>query len=485
MAAACTPGNPRGGSPSGPSSGSPAVSESVPPASSHATTTGAQLAVALIGAGAQGRQLAKRLARNDRVQLGPICDPDSDRAGSLARAVGDITGSRPNQVPDLRRVLDDDRIEAVVVATPHHWHALAAVWALEAGKHVYLEKPATHSLTEGPPLLEAWQRSGLVVEVGTQRRSHPGLQEAIADLHSGRIGPVRFARCYSWKRRPSIGPEVAGEWPESLDPELWYGPRPVVRPTRKKFHYDWHWFTDYGNGGLGNNGVHRLDVARWGLGLDGIGDEVLSLAGRIGPSDAGETPNTALTIVSFGERWVAHDLRGMPTKPDARRDPGMRSSDEVVFVGDSASIVVNRTGGRLLDDSGVVARRYGADAADVDPITRHLGGFVDACIAGDPSAVAVGPVEGVGAAAMCHSAAAAHAQAIADGPDAEVAEVRGAVSAMCGSDMDRPLASFLNHVAKQVRREQMVLAPTRGIVGSTVLGAPEDFVYRAGYELPA
>ena len=439
------------------------------------------IGIAVLGAGGHGRSLTRRLTRLSRAEVRCVCDPDSDRADVLAAYVEQRTDARPDRITDLRRALDDPTIDAVVIATPHHWHALAAVWALDAGKHVYLEKPATHSLAEGAPLLEAWQRSGLVLEVGTQRRSHPGLQEAIAALHDGAIGTVDHATCYSWKRRPPIGPEVRGTWPGTLDADLWFGPRPVRRPTRQRFHYDWHWFTGFGNGGLGNNGVHRLDVARWGMDLPESADRTLAWAGRLGPRDAGETPNTALTVLAFGSRSVAHDLRGLQTAPDARRDPGVRAGDEVVFHGDGGSIVVTRTTGRLLDERGRVVREYGADAGDVDPIRRHLAGFLAAVGDGDPAAVAVGPREGVAAAAMCHAPAAAHAHAGAGRADPE--EVADAVARLGGPVMDAPTASFAAHVAGTGDAQLMAFSGTRRIVDDAVVGAPESFPYRPGYEL--
>jgi predicted dehydrogenase len=443
------------------------------------------MGVAVIGCGGHGKKLAKRLANDSRVRLRAVCDPDSDRAAAMAAAVARAGHPRPAERADLRNLLDDPSVDAVAIATPHHWHALAAVWALQAGKHVYLEKPATHSLGEGSTLLDAWRVSGLVVEVGTQRRSHPGLQEAIADLHDGRIGAVAHARCYSWKRRAPIGQEVRGMWPASLDPDLWFGPRRVQRPTRERFHYDWHWFADFGNGGLGNNGVHRLDVARWGMRLPASGDRVMSLAGRLGPEDCGQTPNTALTVVAFGDRSVLHDLRGLPTQPDADLDQDMSASDEVVFVGDGASIVVTRTGGRLVDGQGRVVRRYGGGMNEVDPITRHLRGFVTACLAGDPGGVAVGLPEGVAAAEMCHAPAAAHADAEAGGSRVDPDRVRADVRSLCGTVADDATDSFLAHVARAADPQSMAHTSIRTVSAGVVQGAPESFEYRLGYELPS
>ena len=461
------------------SSPSPTTSPSQEPSPS-APTRDTEVAVAIIGAGGHGTKLATRFARTRHVRVLAVCDPDSARAEALADRIRQVTDRRPQVVADLRAVLEDPRIDALAVATPHHWHALAAVWALGAGKHLYLEKPATHSLGEGPPVLAAWRDSGLVVEVGTQRRSHPGLQEAIEDLHSGTIGRVDLARCYSWKRRPSIGPEVRGRWPGTLDPDLWFGPREVERPTRRRFHYDWHWFTDFGNGGLGNNGVHRLDVARWGMGLTGIGTQVLSLGGRLGPEDAGQTPNTALTVVAFDDRAVMHDLRGLPTRPSRGMDP----NDEVAFVGQDGSIVVNRTGGRLVDPDGRTVRTYGEDVGKVDPIARHIKGFVRAVLAGDPGAVAVGPAEGVGAAAMCHSPAAAHASVDDEPGSIDTDEVLDDIVGMCGQDVERHARDFLTHVSSHAGMPHVSYSGVRSIRGTSVTGADEDFTYREGFQLP-
>ncbi len=476
LLAACTPNTP--GESAAESGPAPRHTAPTPTPSPRVS----KLSVAIIGAGGHGSKLARRLARDKRVRVAVVCDPDADRANALADHLERANRPRPTVRADLHQVLGDGTIDAVVVATPHHWHALAAIWAMQAGKHVYLEKPATHALLEGPALLGQWRGSGLVVEVGTQRRSHPGLQEAIAALQSGAIGDVQHARCYSWKRRPPIGPRVHGSWPASLDASLWFGPREIKRPTRQRFHYDWHWFPDYGNGGLGNNGVHRLDVARWGLRLPSHGDSVVSLGARLGPPDAGLTPNTAFTITSFGERSVAHDLRGLPTSPDRELDRPVIPGDEVAFVGDGASIVVNRTGGRLVDEDGHVADRFGQDAQDVDPIARHLRGFVAACLAGDPAAVAVGLEEGVAAADMCHAPAAAHAS-VSSPVKVDVERVRDDAKRASGRGIDAAVVSFLAHVRDAGGMADMAYTGIRQWTGDGVAGAAESFEYRRGFEL--
>ena len=217
------------------------------------------------------------------------------------------------------------------------------------------------------------------------------------------------------------------------------------------------------------------------MGLTGIGTQVLSLGARLGPDDAGQTPNTALTVVAFGDRAVAHDLRGLPTVPMR----GMQPTDEVAFVGEEGSIVVTRTGGRLVDPDGRTVRTYGSDAGEVDPITRHIKGFIAAVLDGDPSAVAVGPVEGVGAAAMCHSAAAAHASvARGDADPVTDDEVIDDVVSVCGRGMERNTSDFLAHARGHGGRSALAHSGWRSIVGTRVEGADEDVEYRSRFELP-
>src|SRR4030095_11760605 len=222
---------------------------------------------------------------------------------------------QPKAVQDLRRVFDDKSVDAVFVATPNHWHALAAIWAMQAGKDVYVEKPVSHNVSEGRRIVQVARKHGCICQGGTQNRSNGALAEAIKYIHDGKLGEVKLARSIVYGRRDSIGGPGQYEIPGSVDYNLFAGPAPMSPLTRPKFHYDWHWFWNTGNGELGNNNIHSLDICRWGLGVTGLGRSVISYGGRLGYTDAAETPNTQVCIFDFGGKTIVAETRGLKTEP--------------------------------------------------------------------------------------------------------------------------------------------------------------------------
>lgn len=216
------------------------------------------LRVAMIG-GSRGLSVAKEF-RSAGFDVSTVCDVDDARRQRAQQELG----AKVAHV-DLRRVLDDASIDAVIVATPDHWHAPAAIMALDAGKHVYVEKPCAHNIREGRLLIDAARRSGKVVQVGTQTRSSPVLRQAIQLIHDGAIGDVKIARVWNSQRRSNIGHQQPSPAPDGFDYELWVGPAPKPPFQSNRHHYTWHWWYDFGTGDAGNDGVHELDVATWGL----------------------------------------------------------------------------------------------------------------------------------------------------------------------------------------------------------------------------
>jgi predicted dehydrogenase len=216
------------------------------------------LRAAMIG-GSRGLSVAKEF-RSAGFEIGIVCDVDDSRR---ARAQQELGAKIDHS--DLRRVIDDDSIDAVIVATPDHWHAPAAILALDAGKHVYVEKPCAHNIREGRALINAAKRSGKVVQVGTQTRSTPTPQKAIRRLHEGAIGDVKIARVWNSQRRANIGHKQPSVVPKGFDYDSWVGPAPKPPFQSNRHHYTWHWWYDFGTGDAGNDGVHELDVATWGL----------------------------------------------------------------------------------------------------------------------------------------------------------------------------------------------------------------------------
>ncbi|MER3416135.1 MAG: gfo/Idh/MocA family oxidoreductase [Gemmataceae bacterium] len=269
--------------------------------------------VAVIGFHGQGRAHLSGFARLADCEVTAICDVDSSLADMGMKIVEDAQKKRPKYYQDLRKLLEDKDVDVVTIATPNHWHALAAIWAIQAGKDVYVEKPVSHNVWEGRRIVDFARKYQKIVQTGTQSRSNEGMRELIDYILSGKIGTVYLARGLCYKRRPSIGPRTETPVPPGVDYNLWLGPAPEKPITRRRFHYDWHWFWDYGNGDLGNQGIHEMDKARWGLGQHALCRAVLSIGGRFGYEDAGETANTQVCWYDYGTQQLIFEVRGLPT----------------------------------------------------------------------------------------------------------------------------------------------------------------------------
>ncbi len=276
--------------------------------------------IAILGAGWRGGQLIPQFAGIPDVRIVSVCDPDSRRAAEQASQVEALTGVASAKIEtDLRRVLDSNSVDAVVSATPNHWHALAAIWACEAGKHVYAEKPLAHSLWESQQMVKAAEKYHRIAQCGTHRRSFPILRAIMERIHAGEFGRVVRARITTRKFRESIGKRSEPMLiPAEIDYNLWAGPAPMSPIYRNEFHYDWHWMWETGNGELANNGCHMLDLARWALGHDKLAPSVMALGGRLHWDDAGETPNTMVAYFDYQPAPLIAEVHNLAEKPGAR-----------------------------------------------------------------------------------------------------------------------------------------------------------------------
>lgn len=287
-------------------------------------TTGAndRLLCAVIGCNGRGGSHISAFSGRKDCELAYIVDADEEVGRKRCQAVEERTGRRPKFVKDMREAFDDKSVDVVSTATPNHWHALCGVWAMQAGKDVYIEKPISHDIPEGAALVAAAKKYGRICQVGTQCRSNRALQEAMKFLADGGIGPVNFARGLCYKRRGSIGSLGDYPIPGAIDFDLWSGPAPYTTPrlTRPRLHYDWHWQRLYGNGDSGNQGPHQTDIARWGLGLNRHPNSVITYGGRLGYQaerndpdyvDAGDTANTEVAIYDYGDKCMVFETRGL------------------------------------------------------------------------------------------------------------------------------------------------------------------------------
>jgi predicted dehydrogenase len=274
-----------------------------------------KITVGIIGCGIRGKAHARELAKLADCEIASVCDPDPTRMDEVAQLLVEAGRARPKAVQDLRTLIDDKSINAVFVATPNHWHVLAAIWAMQAGKDVYVEKPVSHNVVEGRRMVQAARKLGKICQGGTQYRSSGPNLAAVAYMREGKLGDVKLARSIVYGGRGSIG--APGEYPvpAGVDYNLFCGPAPMGPLRRPKLHYDWHWFWDTGNGELGNNNIHSLDILRWGLGVTGLGRSVISFGGRVGYQDAAETPNTQVCLFDFGDQTIISETRGLKTEP--------------------------------------------------------------------------------------------------------------------------------------------------------------------------
>jgi predicted dehydrogenase len=252
------------------------------------------------------------MARLPGVRVVAVCDVDSGVAEKVATKLGE-KGTKPAIYQDIRKLLEDKNVDVVTLALPIHWHALASVWAMQAGKDVYVEKPVSHNVSEGRRIVEAATRYNRICQCGTQARSSKAIREAIQFIHSGGIGKVELARGLCYKRRESIGIKPDESVPVGVDYDIWLGPAPKRPFNPNRFHYNWHWHWDYGTGDLGNQGIHQMDIARWALNKNELPQKVHAFGGRFGYTDQGETPNTLISHLDFGDAHLVFEVRGLPT----------------------------------------------------------------------------------------------------------------------------------------------------------------------------
>ncbi len=287
-----------------------------------------KLLCAVIGCNGRGGDHIGAYSGRKDVEIAYIVDIDEKVGQKGCDAVEKKTGRRPKWVRDMRQVFDDKSVNFISTATPNHWHALCGVWAMQAGKDAYIEKPISHDIPEGAALVAAAKKYGRICQVGTQCRSNPAVQNAMKFIADGGIGTVKLARGLCYKRRASIGPLGDYPIPAEADFDLWSGPAPFTTPklTRQRFHYDWHWQRLYGNGDSGNQGPHQADIARWGLGINRQPNSVITYGGRLGYQaerkddkyiDAGDTANTEVGIYDYGDKTMVFETRGLSVNNSA------------------------------------------------------------------------------------------------------------------------------------------------------------------------
>lgn len=294
-----------------------------------------RLRIAVIGVNGRGKDHINGFMALPNVEIATFCDVDKVVSSNAAKEFEKKYNKKVATEQDLRKVFDDNNIDAVSVATPNHWHALAAVWACQAGKDVYLEKPISHDFNEGQKIIAAAKKYNRIVQHGVQRRSSKAIKEAVQHLRNGLIGNVYMARGINYKWRPSLGKLENSPVPDGLDWNLWQGPA-EARPFSKNYvHYNWHWHWNYGNGEIGNQGIHELDMALWGMDL-GFPEEITSAGGRYLWDDCRETPEVLTTTFNYPKQKKIIEFEVRPWM--SNKEDGVEVGN--IFYGDKGYMVV-------------------------------------------------------------------------------------------------------------------------------------------------
>ena len=396
-----------------------------------------------------------------------LCDVDSSVIERETKRFAD-KGMPVDVYVDIRKMLEDKDIDTVSIATPNHWHSLAAIWAMQAGKDVYLEKPVSHNVWEGRQVVKAARKYNKICQTGTQSRSNPGMREAVQFIHDGNLGKVKLARGLCYKRRASIG-KVDGSQPipKGLDYDLWCGPAPMEPLMRKKLHYDWHWVWPTGNGDVGNQGIHQMDIARWILQEDALSPAVLSVGGRIGYIDDGTTPNTQIVVHGYERAPLIFEVRGLPAHKETRDLDRLR--------GASIGVIVECEEGHMVIptyDSAIVYDKEGKEVKKFKGGANHYANFVKAVRSRKHTDLNADILEGHLSSALCHTGNVSHRLGAHRSPE----EIREAIQG------DKEAAESFGRMMEHIAANEVDLQETPLSLGVPLRMNPKTERFRRNRE---
>lgn len=361
------------------------------------------LRVAIVGFKGRGGDHIAGFRKVPGVRIVGLCDVDTRVLESAVKKLKD-DGYEAKGYKDVREVIADKDIDIISTATPNHWHSLITVWACQANKDVYVEKPVSHNVWEGRKAVEAARKYRRIVQTGTQSRSSHAIRDAVAWVRAGNLGKVLLARGLCYKPRQSIG-KVDGPQPipEGIDYNLWCGPAPMSPLTRKNLHYDWHWVWETGCGDLGNQGIHQMDIARWFLGEQELSPSVVSLGGRLGYVDDGTTPNTQIIWHGYEKAPLIFEVRGLPKDKASQAEWGKNMD---TFMNAQIGVVVHCEGGYVVIpnySSAVAYDRLGEEVMRWSGAKDHYQNFVDAVRSRRIEDLNADILQGHLSSALCHT----------------------------------------------------------------------------------
>ncbi|HEY8747124.1 MAG TPA: Gfo/Idh/MocA family oxidoreductase [Tepidisphaeraceae bacterium] len=353
-----------------------------------------RIGIAVIGLHGRGKSHLDAYTYDDNVEVVAICDVDEAQFGNAQTKLAERGRRIAKTYQDIRKLLEDKDVQAVSIATPNHWHALAAIWAMQSGRDAYVEKPASHNVTEGRRLEQIRAKFDRICQVGTQSRSDGSYKSGIQYIHEGHIGKVLLSRGLCYKRRPSIGHFEDSSAPATLAYDTWLGPAPKRPFNKNRFLYEWHWNWDYGNGDIGNQGVHQMDIARWALNK-ALPHSVIGLGGRFGYQDDGQTPNTMISLFDYGDAKLMFEVRGLETTGL----PGTGIQVGNIVYGTEGFVAFSSSFGKAVafDITGNVVKTFKGSGS-------HFSNFVSAVKSHKQSDLNCPILEGHYSAALCHLA---------------------------------------------------------------------------------
>lgn len=449
------------------------------PARSWAQVPGANsdIRVGVVGFNGRGKSHIDGFSKLPGVRLVALCDADRNVLDRAAKALGHPV----EKYIDIRKLLENKDIDAISIATPNHWHSLMTIWGCQAGKDVYVEKPISHNVFEGRQAVNAARKHNRIVQAGTQSRSNAGLREALDWVRAGNIGKIKVSRGLCYKPRPSIGYVTEAQpIPASVDYDLWCGPAPMDPLMRLKLHYDWHWVWSTGNGDLGNQGIHQMDIARWAIGKAALSPKVISVGGRLGYKDNGETANTQMIVHDYGDVLLIFEVRGLPSKSDVREMDKYR--------GQSVGHVIECENGYLAgttvhDNDGKEIKKFSARGED-----NHFGNFIKGVRSRKSADLNADILEGHLSSALCHTGNISHRLGREQNPE-EIRE--GLKSDKAAQETLARMESHLDANGVDLKKTKLTIGPLL-----TMDGKKERFIgndkanqlitrnYRAPYIVP-
>lgn len=452
-----------------------------------------KIGLAVIGTGSRGADHIVGYAGRSDAEILYLCDVDTSANGGKVKGVTEKQGRAPTLLQDFRKALDDPKVDAISTATPNHWHSLVAIWAMQAGKHVYVEKPVSHNVFEGRQAVKWARHLGRICQTGTQSRSSPSLKAAVEWVRKGEVlGPVQYAIGTCYKARMSIGKLTEPlKIPDNLDYDMWCGPAAKVDLFRPKLHYDWHWDWNTGNGDMGNQGIHQMDISRWFLGEMTLSPKVMSIGGRVGYEDAGNTPNTQIVWHGFEKAPLIFETRGLPSAKEHMERWGNDQMD--VHRGSRVGVIVQCEKGYVVIPSYTGAQAFYNDGSPVEGAkwsggSDHYDNFLYACRSGKHEDLNADILEGHLSSALCHTGGISHQL----GQKASAADIAASVK---GNDLwADSYARMAEHLARldvNIESPTLALGPvlemdvekeqfTNSDAANKLLTRP----YRPGYVVP-